>query len=259
MLRFCANLSLLFTEHAFTERYAAAAACGFRGVECHFPYAFAVTALQDALARHALTQVLFNLPAGDWAAGERGIACLPERRAEFQDGVGLAIEYAKALDCQQVNCLAGLAPPDAEADRLWKCLADNLSFAADALAREGIRLLIEPINTRDMPGFLLNRSAQAIELINRLEHPNLYLQYDLYHMQIMEGDLANTLSNLLHRIGHIQFADNPGRHEPGTGEINFPFIFQHLERIGYTGWLSAEYIPLGSTSEGLNWMLRCKI
>lgn len=259
MLRFCANLSLLFTEHTFIERYAAAASCGFRGVECHFPYAFPVTALRDALARHTLTQVLFNLPAGDWAAGERGIACLPERRAEFQDGVGLAIEYAKALGCQQINCLAGLAPPDADVDRLWSCLAENLSFAADALAGEGIRLLVEPINTRDMPGFLLNRSAQAIELIERLGHPNLYLQYDLYHMQVMEGDLANTLSNLLHRIGHIQFADNPGRHEPGTGEINFPFIFQHLERIGYTGWLSAEYVPLRSTPEGLNWMLRCKI
>lgn len=256
MPRFCANLSLLFTEHPFVERWAAAARAGFRGVECHFPYAEPAAVLAEELRRNGLEQVLFNLPPGDWAAGERGIACLPDRVAEFEDGVGRAIAYARALDCRRINCLAGIAPAGAERAELLAVMEGNLRFAARALAREGIELLVEPINDRDMPGFLLNRSAETLALIERVGEANVKLQYDAYHMQIMEGDLARTLQRELLRIAHVQIADNPGRHEPGSGEINYPFLFDWLDRIGYTGWVSAEYVPAGDTAAGLGWMPR---
>lgn len=256
MPRFCANLSLLFTEHPFAERWAAAASAGFRGVECHFPYAEPVDLLAGEVRRNGLEQVLFNLPPGDWAAGERGIACLPDRVAEFEDGVGRAIEYARALGCRRINCLAGIAPAGAERAELLSVMEGNLRFAARELARENIDLLVEPINDRDMPGFLLNRSADTLALIERVGEANVKLQYDVYHMQIMEGDLARTLQRELPRIGHVQIADNPGRHEPGSGEINYPFLFDWLDRIGYTGWVSAEYIPAGDTAAGLGWMPR---
>jgi hydroxypyruvate isomerase len=256
MPRFCANLSLLFTEHPFAERWAAAARAGFRGVECHFPYAEPAAALAEELRHNGLEQVLFNLPPGDWAAGERGIACLPDRVAEFEDGVGRAIDYARALGCRRINCLAGIAPAGAERGELLAVMERNLRFAARALARENIELLVEPINDRDMPGFLLNRSADTLALIERVGEPNVKLQYDVYHMQIMEGDLARTLQRELPRIGHVQIADNPGRHEPGSGEINYPFLFDWLDRIGYTGWVSAEYVPAGETTAGLGWIPR---
>lgn len=256
MPRFCANLSLLFSEHPFVERWSAAARAGFRGVECHFPYAEPVAVLAEALRHNGLEQVLFNLPPGDWAAGERGIACLPDRVDEFEDGVGRAIDYARALGCRRINCLAGIAPADAERGELLAVMERNLRFAARALAPENIELLVEPINTRDMPGFLLNRSADTLALIERVGEANVKLQYDVYHMQIMEGDLARTLQRELPRIGHVQIADNPGRHEPGSGEINYPFLFDWLDRIGYTGWVSAEYIPAGETAAGLGWMRR---
>lgn len=256
MPRFCANLSLLFTEHPFAERWAAAARAGFRGVECHFPYAEPADLLAGEVRRNGLEQVLFNLPPGDWAAGERGIACLPDRVAEFEDGVGRAIEYARALGCRRINCLAGIAPAGAERAELLSVMEGNLRFAARALARESIELLVEPINDRDMPGFLLNRSADTLALIERVGEANVKLQYDVYHMQIMEGDLARTLQRELPRIGHVQIADNPGRHEPGSGEINYPFLFDWLDRIGYTGWVSAEYIPAGDTAAGLGWLPR---
>jgi hydroxypyruvate isomerase len=256
MPRFCANLSLLFTEHPFVERWAAAARAGFRGVECHFPYGEPAAVLAGEVQRNGLEQVLFNLPPGDWAAGERGIACLPDRVAEFEDGVGRAIAYARALGCRRINCLAGIAPASAERGELLAVMERNLRFAARALARENIELLVEPINDRDMPGFLLNRSADTLALIERVGEPNVKLQYDVYHMQIMEGDLARTLQRDLPRIAHVQIADNPGRHEPGSGEINYPFLFDWLDRIGYTGWVSAEYIPAGETTAGLGWMPR---
>lgn len=256
MPRFCANLSLLFSEHPFVERWSAAARAGFRGVECHFPYAEPVAVLAEALRHNGLEQVLFNLPPGDWAAGERGIACLPDRVDEFEDGVGRAIDYARALGCRRINCLAGIAPADAERGELLAVMERNLRFAARAIAPENIELLVEPINTRDMPGFLLNRSADTLALIERVGEANVKLQYDVYHMQIMEGDLARTLQRELPRIGHVQIADNPGRHEPGSGEINYPFLFDWLDRIGYTGWVSAEYIPAGETAAGLGWMPR---
>jgi hydroxypyruvate isomerase len=256
MPRFCANLSLMFTGYPFVERYRAAARAGFAGVECHFPYGVPAPELATELHAHHLEQVLFNLPPGDWAAGERGIACLPDRIDEFEAGVAHAIDYAHALGCRRINCLAGIAPADTDRAELLSVMARNLRFAARALAGAGIELMVEPINTRDMPGFLLNRSADTLALIERVGEPNVKLQYDIYHMQIMEGDLARTLERELARIGHVQIADNPGRHEPGTGEINYPFLFDWLDRIGYTGWVSAEYIPAGDTVEGLGWMPR---
>lgn len=244
---------MLFGEVEFLDRFAMAARAGFTGVECHFPYDHDKELLAARLHEHGLTQVLHNLPAGDWGAGERGIACHPDRVGEFQDGVGQAIEYATALGCQQVNCLAGIAPPGADTERLYATLIDNLAFAAPRLERAGIRLLLEPINTRDIPGFLVNRTAQAVRIMDAVDSENLFLQYDMYHMQVMEGDLARSIEGLLGRIGHLQLADNPGRHEPGTGEINFPFLLDFIDALGYDGWIGCEYAPAGDTAEGLDW------
>ena len=254
MPRFCANLSMLYGEHAFLDRFAAAAANGFKGVEYLFPYAFTAEELVDRLRTNGLTQVLHNLPAGDWEAGERGIACLPDRVGEFQDGVGKAIDYATALGCTQVNCLAGIAPDDVPYDRLAQTFVDNLRFAARRLADAGIKLLIEPINTLDIPGFFLTGTDQATALIDQAGTGNIHVQYDAYHMQIMEGDLARTIETNLTRIAHVQVADNPGRHEPGSGEIHYPFLFAHLDRVGYRGWVGCEYKPAGATSDGLGWL-----
>ncbi|MGJ5051170.1 hydroxypyruvate isomerase [Bradyrhizobium oligotrophicum] len=254
MPRFAANLTMLFNELPFMERFAAAKAAGFSGVEYLFPYEFDKAELREQLARHGLTQVLHNLPAGNWAAGERGIAILPDRVDDFRDGVRRAIEYARALDCRQLNCLVGIAPDDADPGELNQVLVRNLRFAAIALKAQGIKLLIEPINTPDIPGFFLNRTAQALQLISDVESDNLFVQYDIYHMQIMEGDLARTMQKHLARIAHIQLADNPGRHEPGSGEINYPFLFRHLDAIGYAGWIGCEYKPRAGTVDGLGWL-----
>ena len=254
MPRFAANLSMLFTELPFLDRFAAAAKAGFAGIEYLFPYAFAKEELAERLRMHGLTQVLFNLPPGDWDKGERGIACHPDRTGEFRDGVGTAIAYAKALGCKQVNCLAGIAPEGADPDKLRRTLVDNLRFAARQLQDAGILLIAEPINFYDMPGFYLNRSAQALAIFDEVGSDNLKLQYDIYHMQRMEGELAATIERILPRIAHIQIADNPGRNEPGTGEINYPFLFEHLDRIGYAGWVSAEYRPRTTTDAGLRWL-----
>ena len=253
MPKFAANLTMLFGELPFLDRFAAAKAAGFSGVEYLFPYDFEKAVLREHLQQYGLTQVLHNLPAGNWAAGERGIAILPDRVDEFRDGVLRAIDYAKALDCRQVNCLAGVAPAGADVFELNEVLLNNLRFAADALARERIRLLIEPINTRDIPGFFLNRTEQAIQIISDVKSDNLFVQYDIYHMQVMEGDIAPTLRKHLARIAHVQLADNPGRNEPGTGEINYPFLFRHLDEIGYRGWVGCEYKPKTTTVEGLGW------
>ena len=253
MPKFAANLTMLFGELPFLGRFAAAKAAGFSGVEYLFPYDFEKAVLREHLQQHGLTQVLHNLPAGDWAAGERGIAILPDRVDEFRDGVRRAIDYAKALDCRQVNCLVGVAPAGADMFELNEVLVKNLRFAADALARERIRLLIEPVNTRDIPGFFLNRTEQAIQIISDVKSDNLFVQYDIYHMQVMEGDIAPTLRKHLARIAHVQLADNPGRNEPGTGEINYPFLFRYLDEIGYRGWIGCEYKPKTTTVEGLGW------
>ena len=254
MPKFAANLSLLYDEHPFLDRFKATALAGFRAVECQFPYAFDPERIADQLRQHQLQLVLHNLPPGDFEAGDRGIACHPDRVGEFQDGVGEAIRYAKLLGAPQLNCLAGKLPPSVDPERARATLVANLRFAADRLKAEGIRLLIEPLNTFDMPDFFLNRTAQALALIRDSGSDNLFVQYDIYHMQRMEGELAATIRQHLPSIGHLQLADNPGRNEPGTGEINFRFLFRWLDDIGYDGWVGCEYKPKTTTDAGLGWM-----
>jgi hydroxypyruvate isomerase len=254
MPKFNANLTMLFNEVPFLDRFQAAAEAGFKGVEFLFPYAFDKDAIAERLARHGLVQVLHNLPAGDWDAGERGIACHPDRVGEFQDGVGRAIEYATALGCRQLNCLAGITPAGVDAAKVHETFVANLRFAAARLHEADIRLLVEPINTYDIPGFHLNRTAQAIALIEEVGSSNLWLQHDLYHMQRMEGELANTIAKHLPKIAHMQIADTPGRHEPGSGEINYAWLFRYIDQLGYDGWIGCEYKPAAGTREGLGWI-----
>ncbi len=254
MPNFAANLSMLFTEVDFLDRFTAAREAGFKGVEYLFPYSFNKQDLVDALQSNNLTQVLHNLPPGDWDAGERGIATMADRVDEFRAGVDQAIEYATALGCKQVNCLAGIAPEGADPAVLKSTFISNLSYAAGRLGENGIRLLIEPINTMDMPGFYLSTTTQALDILKAVGSDNLAIQYDIYHMQRMEGDLARTIQNNLTTIEHLQLADNPGRNEPGTGEINYPFLFSFLGSIGYQGWIGCEYIPATTTTEGLGWL-----
>ena len=253
MPRLAANLTMLFNEVDFPDRFEAASRAGFVGVEYLFPYAYDKDMLAEKLHGNGLTQALHNLPAGDWDAGERGIACLPDRVGEFQDGVGAAIEYASALGCTQINCLAGVPLEGADDDALRETLVGNLRFAASKLKDAGIALLVEPINTRDIPGFYLTRTAQALSVIDEVGSDNLWLQYDVYHMQIMEGDLVPTIEANLGAIRHVQIADNPGRNEPGTGEINYGFVLAELDRLGYAGWVGCEYKPLTTTEDGLGW------
>lgn len=254
MPKFAANLTMLFNELPFLERFAAAKAAGFEAVEYLFPYPFEKDALVQALKSNGLTQVLHNLPAGNWDAGERGIACHPDRVAEFRAGVDQAIAYATALGCRQVNCLAGKVPAGVSREQAQATFVSNLKYAADKLQAARIKLLIEPINSYDIPGFFLNTTAQALAVLDAVGSENLYIQYDIYHAQRMEGELAATVQKHLARISHIQLADNPGRNEPGTGEINYAFLFRHLDAIGYTGWIGCEYKPRTTTSDGLGWI-----
>lgn len=254
MPKFSANLTMLFTEVPFLDRFEAAARAGFRGVEYTGPYDFPAAEIAARLKANGLAQALFNLPLGDWSRGERGIACHPDRVAEFREGLGRAVEYAHALGCPTVNCLAGIPAPQTTPDEARRTLVDNLRFAADRLDKEGVRLVIEPINRFDMPGFCLNTSASALDVIDETGADNLKLQYDVYHMQRMEGELAATMERLLARIGHVQIAGNPGRHEPDVGEIHYPFLLERLDALGYDGWVGAEYRPRGRTEDGLGWM-----
>jgi hydroxypyruvate isomerase len=254
MPKFNANLTFLYTEAPFLERFGRAAASGFRGVEYLFPYAHPKDAIAERLEKHKLEQVLFDLPAGNWDAGERGIAVLPDRVGEFQDGVALAIDYAKALRCTRLTCLAGKTPAGIPADRIHRTLVENLRFAAKALGDAGIRLLVEPINTLDIPGFHLTRTRDTLAVLEEVGHPNAWLQYDIYHMQIMEGNLTRTIREHLPRIPHMQLADNPGRNQPGTGEINFPNLFRAIDAAGYDGWIGCEYKPTGRTEDSLDWV-----
>ncbi|MBS1161623.1 MAG: Xylose isomerase-like barrel [Proteobacteria bacterium] len=257
MPKFAANLSFLFTDVSFPERFKKAAAAGFTGVEYLFPYAWAPREIAEWLRDNALQQVLFNLPGGDWAAGERGLACLPERRGEFAESVEQALEYAIQLDCRRLHCMAGLRPAGVGEAELEASYIANLRHAADRLATFGVTLMIEPINSRiDMPGYWLDDMAKGWRLLAAIERANVKLQYDIYHAQIIAGDLARTLEAKLPHIGHIQIADNPGRHEPGTGEINFPFLFSRLDSLGYDGWVGCEYTPLTTTTAGLGWLPR---
>ncbi len=253
MRKFSANLTLLFTEVDFMNRFEKAAKAGFKAVEYMFPYPYEAYRLAEKLDQYGLSQVLFNLPTGNWEAGERGMGLDPEKMGQFQEGVGKAIEYAQVLHCSKVNCLLGTTPPIHWA-LAREPAVENLRFAAEMLAREKITLLIEPLNIRDFPGFYLNSTAEALSLIREVNHPNLFYQYDVYHMQIMEGDLMETIKEYLSQIAHIQIADNPGRHEPGTGEINFPNLFSFIDEIGYQGFIGCEYQPLNRTEEGLAWI-----
>jgi hydroxypyruvate isomerase len=254
MPRFAANLSMLFTEVPLLQRFDRAAAAGFKAVELQFPYEATASALRERLVANGLTMVLHNLPAGDWAAGDRGIACDPARQVEFRAGVPKAIEYATTLGVPQLNCLAGKPGAGVDEATTHRTFIDNVRFAAAECKRAGLRLLMEPINNYDVPVFWLNRTGKALAVIDEVQADNLLVQYDIYHAQRYEGEIAATMSKHLARIGHIQFADNPGRNEPGTGELNFGFLFAHIDRIGYKGWLGAEYKPATSTEAGLGWL-----
>ena len=253
MPQFAANLTMLFTEHVFLDRFEQAAKADFKAVEFLFPYAWPAEEIRHRLDAHKLKLVLHNLPAGDWDAGERGIACHPDRVSEFRDGVAKAVAYAKVLGVPQLNCLLGKTPPGVSAEVLRKTVVENLRFAAAELKVAGLKLLIEPINSFDIPGFYLTGTSQAMSILEEVDADNAYVQYDIYHMQRMEGELAATLQKQLARIGHVQLADNPGRNEPGTGEINYAFLFAHLDRIGYDGWIGCEYKPATTTQAGLGW------
>lgn len=254
MPRFAANLTMLFNEVPFLERFALAKTAGFKAVEFLFPYAYSKEEIKSALDNNALKLVLHNLPAGDWDAGERGIACHPDRVNEFRSGVAQAIEYASYLHVGQLNCLAGKAPVGVEAKLLHDTFVSNLQYAASELKKVGLKLLIEPINTFDIPGFYLSKTEQGIAILDAVGADNAFLQYDIYHAQRMEGELANTIQKHLSRIAHIQLADNPGRNEPGTGEIHYDYLFGLLDRLGYAGYIGCEYKPLKSTAAGLGWM-----
>lgn len=256
MPTFAANLTMLFTEVPFLDRFERAARAGFQAVEFLFPYEHAPEVIREKLDTHGLTLVLHNLPAGDWAAGERGIACHPDRVQEFRDGVGRAVRYAKVLGVGQLNCLAGKAPAGVDAATLRRTFVENLRFAAKELEKADLNLLIEPINPFDIPGFYLTTSAQAISILDEVGAANAFLQYDIYHAQRVEGEIAATLQKLRPRIAHIQLADNPGRNEPGTGELNWPFLFQLIDRLGYEGHIGCEYKPATTTEAGLGWMQR---
>jgi len=253
MPKLAANLTLMFNEVDFLDRFAAAAKAGFKGVEYLFPYDYDKQVLKQKLTERKLTQVLFNLPAGNWAGGERGIGCHTDRITEFEAGVDRAIDYATALGCMQVNCLAGIRQSQRDPIDARETFIRNLQFAAPRLKAAGIKLLIEAINTRDIPGFFLTNTAQALDIIKAVGSDNLFVQYDIYHMQIMEGDLAPTIEKHLKMIPHMQLADTPGRHEPGTGEINYPFLLGFIDKIGYQGWIGCEYKPAGTTVAGLGW------
>ncbi|MDP2821418.1 MAG: hydroxypyruvate isomerase [Sulfuritalea sp.] len=253
MPKFAANLSMMFNEAPFLARFDRAAAAGFKAVEFLFPYDYPVEALQEALKRNKLQLVLHNLPAGDWAGGDRGIACDPARMEEYRDGIDRAIAYATALGVAQLNCLAGIKPSSVSDGDARRTLVENLKHTAPRLKAASIRLLIEPINSFDIPGFFLNRTQQALDIIAETGSDNVFVQYDIYHMQRMEGELAKSIEKNLPKIAHLQLADNPGRNEPGTGEINYPFLFAFLDRIGYDGWIGCEYKPATTTEAGLGW------
>jgi hydroxypyruvate isomerase len=254
MPRFAANLSMLFTEHPILERFARAKEAGFAAVEFLFPYELDIPSVARELARHDLQQVLFNLPAGDFAAGDRGLANDPRRVEEFRRGVRRAIAIATELGTEKLNCLAGLRLNDVAGEVQEATLIDNLRFAADAAAAAGIRQVMEPLNAFDAPGYFVTTPDAGFDIITKADHPNLKLQYDVYHAQRMAGNLAATIAARIDLIGHVQIADSPERHEPGTGEINYPFVFRALDDAGYDGWTSLEYRPQRDTRSSLRWL-----
>lgn len=254
MPKFAANLTMLFTEVTFPERFALAAQAGFKYVEYLFPYPYGMVELQQQLKSHRLQQILFNLPAGNWAAGDRGIAADPARVQEFRAGVEQAVSYAEGLGVRKLNCLAGKRLPEVAEAAQWTALVENVRFAAESLGKEGIDLVIEPVNQFDIPGFFLNRTDQVLKLIEAAGQPNVFIQFDVYHAQRQEGELVATLRKQIAKIGHVQVADNPGRHQPGTGEINYPFVFKELDAAGYQGYVGLEYVPQGGSTASLDWV-----
>ncbi|MBT8520990.1 hydroxypyruvate isomerase [Polynucleobacter paneuropaeus] len=256
MIQFAANLTMLFNEFPFLDRFEQASKAGFKAVEFLFPYGIPAEDIKAKLDQYHLKLVLHNLPAGNWDGGERGIACLPDRIEEFKTGVAEAIRYAGILGVGQLNCLAGKVPAGADHAELHRTFVNNLRYAAAELKKAQLKLLVEPINQYDILGFYLCSTQQAISILDEVGADNLFVQYDIYHAQRMEGELANTITKYLDRIGHMQLADNPGRNEPGTGEINYPFLFRFLEKIGYKGWVGCEYKPATDTLSGLSWMTK---
>jgi hydroxypyruvate isomerase len=252
--RLAANLTMMFADQPFLDRFEAAAAAGFEGVECLSPYDAPAAAIRERLDCTGLTLVLFNTGIGDWSAGDRGIGANPDRVGEMTVCLEQARSYARVTGCRRLHLMAGKCPAGADRMAWTETFVSNVRRAADALARDGIDVMLEPINTRvDIPGYFYDTTAAAIELMDAVGRPNVKLQYDIYHMQIMEGDLARTLERLLPRIGHIQLADNPGRNEPGTGEINYPWLLSKVDALGYDGWIGCEYRPKGDTLAGLGW------
>ncbi len=248
-----ANIQFMFNEYELLDRYDAAANAGFKGVEVQAPYSEPIDAILERLARNNLKHVIINLPVADPDTGQNNLPLQPDKVGLYQERVALGVEYASALGCIGVNTGVGPLPPDLDADVAYRTYIDNLRYAAAELQKVGVMALIEPINTRDQPGFLIHNSTQGMQAITDAAHENVFLQYDFYHMQIMEGDLIETFARLLPKIKHVQFADTPGRNEPGTGEINYPFIFHKLDELGYEGWAGAEYYPSASTEESLSW------
>jgi len=257
MPRFAANLTMMFTEHDYPDRFAAAAQAGFKGVESLLPYAESAGDTKDWLEAAGLEMVLINMPAGDWDNGERGITCLPDRKGEYRDGVGRAMDYARALGCKNIHSLAGLAPEAGSGPARAACedtYRENLAWAADQLAAQGLNLMIEAINgKRDVPGIFLQTTTQARRIMAELDKPNLRLQFDVYHVQIMEGDLVRRFEACLDDIGHVQIANPPDRREPDDGEINYPYLFKAMDAAGYDGWVGCEYHPRAGTRAGLGW------
>ena len=254
MPRFCANLSMMFTERPFLDRFAAAAAAGFDAVEFLFPYDFKAADIRARLDEHGLQQVLFNMPPGDWSMGERGTASLPGRVSEFRDGVKRALDYAAVLGTKRLHCMAGLLPAGTAHGTAASLYAANLAWACELTMAAGVLVVIEPINHRDMPGFFLNTTDQGAAVVQAIGRDRLALLFDIYHCQVTEGDVTSRMAKLLPLIGHIQIADVPGRNEPGTGELNWPYIFGRMDAIGYDGWVGCEYRPAGDTEAGLVWL-----
>ncbi|MDF2502026.1 MAG: hyi [Anaerosporomusa subterranea] len=254
MPHFAANLTMSFQEIPFMQRFAAASQAGFDSVEFMFPYDYTKAELRQALDANSLKIVLFNLPAGNWAQGDRGVAVHPERKQEFRDGVEKALSYAEPLGVKQLNCLVGKKLTEFSDAEQRATLIENLRCAAEKLAEKGIRLLVEPLNSFDMPGFYHSTAEQVLTLLDEVGHANAYLQYDLYHEQRGVGELTATLRKQFARIAHIQIADNPGRHQPGTGELNYRFLFSEIDRLGYTGYVGLEYIPEGPTADSFSWV-----
>lgn len=256
MLKLAANLSMMFNEMPFLDRFDAAAKAGFSAVEFLFPYDFPAVELKRRLAANGLTQALFNMPPGDWANGERGLASLPGRQQEFRNNVAIALEYAEILDCKLIHCMAGIPPAGTHPVTAAALFASNVAWAAEQAHQAGRRLALEPINHRDMPGYHLNTMAQGAAVVDALGIDRVGLQFDIYHCQTTEGDVTKRMAALIDRIVHMQIADVPARNEPGTGEIGWEFVFRQIDALGYQGFVGCEYRPAGDTVAGLGWRAR---